>query len=170
VNVVTNIVPIDGHPYGITQTAATTITVNIPVLGPDERVILNLTTRVNNLASPPPQTIRNIAFLTFNEGAVPPVEVSADVPLPDRRDDDDDDEDDNNNNIPQSPTATPTAPPPASQPAPTLPAEYLPETGLRETQVGDTGVSGLVLIIITVMGLTSCWLWLKSRRKDRCRL
>ncbi len=157
VTVVTNTVPIVGHPLGITQAVATTITVNIPVLGPNERVILNLTTRVNNLASPPPQTIRNIAFLTFNEGQVPPARVSVDVPMPPRRDDDDDD------NLPPPPVATPITPPPIIQPAPTLPAQYLPDTGLRETAAGDATVGGLLfLLVVIAMGTALRWLRIKS--------
>ncbi len=166
VTVVTNIVPIIGHPLGITQTVATTITVSVPVLGPDQRVILDLTTRVNNLASPPPQTIRNIAFLTFAEGDVPPVTVAVDVPLPPSSKGSDDDDDDNDGNNVPLPTPIASALPPAIQPAPVLPVNSLPETGTREAQAKDAAVGG-VLLLSMVLGLEVAMLFWRARFKRK---
>ncbi|MCK6625359.1 MAG: hypothetical protein L6R45_09300 [Anaerolineae bacterium] len=168
VTIITNIVPIAGHPHGITQTVATTITVSIPVLGPNQQVVLNLTTRVNNLASPPPQTIRNTAFLTFNEGTVPPVRVSVNVPLPpDTGDDDDDDDDDDDANIPPPPTSTPAPAPPVQAP-PVPPVNLLPETGLRAvSNVNSTVLSQvwLGLIVLPLAGLVCWYFWHFNRKR-----
>jgi hypothetical protein len=174
VTVVTNIVPIVGHPNGITQTVATTITAFVPILGPNEHVVLDLTTRVNNLASPPPQTIRNIAFLTFDEGDTPPVTVAVDVPLPsappgdkgsDDNDDDDDDDGNNDNNVPLPPTAVPAAPP-ASQPAPVLPVNLLPETGTKEAQATELMLGGTLLVLMG-LGLGTSLIFWRARFKRR---
>jgi uncharacterized repeat protein (TIGR01451 family) len=175
VAVVTSIVPIVGHPNGITQTVATTISVFVPVLGPDEHVVLDLTTRVNNLASPPPQTIRNIAFLTFDEGDTPPVTVAVDVPLPsappgskgDDNDDDDDGDDDssNDNNVPAPPTAIPAVPS-TSQPAPALPVNLLPETGIEEAQATELMLGGTLLLLMG-LGLGTSLIFWRARFKRR---
>lgn len=163
------VVPIVGHPNGITQTVASTVTMSIPVLAPNQRVILELTTQVNALANPGPQTIENLATLTFNEGSVPPVRSTVNVPppapRPGPRDDDDDDDNDNDNVPPPPPTSTPP-PPAAIQPAPAvLPVTFLPETGLREAQVGSREAGIALLALAIVGGLGSAWLFRRRRRK-----
>ncbi|MBE7556417.1 MAG: DUF11 domain-containing protein [Anaerolineales bacterium] len=170
--VVSQVVPIFGHPNGITQTVASTVTMSIPVLAPNQRVILEMTTQVNALANPGPQTIENIATLTFNEGSVPPVHSTVNVPPPAPppgprdRDDNNDNDDDNDNNVPPPPPTSTPLPPAAVQPAPAvLPVTFLPETGFREAQVGSREV-GIALLALTIAGgLGSAWLFRRRRRK-----
>jgi len=146
-----------GHPT-ITETVAATITVNIPVMAPGEQVFLYIETVVNNLASPPPQTINNSVYMTFNEGgpradSSPPILV----PTPPRPDNGNDDDDDN-------PPPAVITPPPVPEVQPTLPVFYLPETGLVE--VSSTTFSfARSLLLISLFGI-GIVVW-TARRRDR---
>lgn len=155
------LVPIVNHPNGITQTVASTVTMTIPVLGPDDRVVLELTTRVNNLANPAPQSIENLAILTFNEGSVPPARVTVNVPQPpsappssDSGNNDDDDDNDNNAPVPPSPTNAPAVPAAVQPPSGVLPVAFLPETGLRGAGwEGGAVAGGLILLVLSGFAL-----------------
>ncbi|MCB0210405.1 MAG: DUF11 domain-containing protein [Anaerolineae bacterium] len=174
-----NIVPVVGHPSGITQTTATTITISIPVLGLDETVTLNIQAEANDLAGPPPLDIVNLALLDYNEGgrkhATTTVTVkdnNTPTPTPtstpssnDSNDDDNDDgssnDDDGGNKStpngggspPPSGSSNPAATP---QPTPVIPVLLLPETGLQSgSSFGVLPLMGL----LGVVGLGGLLLW-----------
>lgn len=145
-----NTVSTIGHPSGITQTIASTITVDVGSLGLNEEVTLNLTTRVNDLASPPPLDIINVATLSFNEGNPKDADVTVNVPPPspapstgDNDDNDDDDDDAQSSGSPPPPAA------PAVQPTPALPVALLPETGLKASVQADGMIFGLAAFFTT---------------------
>jgi len=140
VKVITNVVPVVGHPLGINQAIATTVTLTIPILAENESVSLHIRARVNNLANPAPQTIRNIAILgvpgqTEESSDEVIVNIPAPQPKPTRQPDNNDDDDQVTppSYSPPPPTSVATNfPSPTAQPK--LPVTLLPETGQRETQ------------------------------------
>ncbi len=67
IEVITNLVAVVGHPLGIKQATATTITWRIPQLAAGEQATLKITAKVNDLAAPPPQTILNLANMTSTQ-------------------------------------------------------------------------------------------------------
>ncbi|MCB0192910.1 MAG: DUF11 domain-containing protein [Anaerolineae bacterium] len=183
-NVTQNVVSTVGHPSGITQTIATTITISMPTLGLDESVTLNIQAEANALAGPPPLDIINVALLDHNEGrrkrATTTVTVSdGSTPTPtptftptpspnDSSDDDNDDDGGSSDNDDDGNTGTtsngggntPGSSSPGAAPAPTstptLPVLLLPETGLQD----GTSFSGLPLIgLLGVIGFGGLLLW-----------
>jgi uncharacterized repeat protein (TIGR01451 family) len=169
VKVITNIVPVVGHPLGIKQAIATTVTLTIPVLAENESVSLHIRARVNNLANPAPQTIRNIAILAVPGHPDQPsdeviVNIPAPQPKPTKRPQHDDDNNDTAQpaRTPVPPTATPTSANGSNlSPAtaePKLPVTLLPETGSWQTQ---TPIMAWWLISLMVLSL-AFYLW---RRK-----
>ncbi len=170
-----NSVDTSGHPSGITETIASTITVNSATLELDETVTLNITTRVNDLAAPQPLIITNTATLDFAEGqsqsAQAAVEVLAEPidpspppnpssPQGDYNDDNDDDDDDQlptGNSGNQPTTANPSSDPPTT----TLPVTLLPETGQTET---GTIMRGMLLLTL-LLGLGIGFRYMKQRLK-----
>lgn len=144
---VDGIVPIVGHPLGITQSLVSTITLEIPVLPPlpnNQRVRLFITAQVNDVANPPPVDIINLATLNFTEGDERVDGESVNVPpvRPPQGDDDDDDDDDVVA-APAPPPAPTAAPPPAAAEL-TLPVTFLPETGIIEVQSGKWLIGVLI--------------------------
>ncbi len=168
---VDGLVPIVGHPRGITQSLASTITLEIPALPPlpeSQRVRLFVTTQVNNVADPPPVDIINQATLSFTEGSERVGSDSVNVPpvRPPRRDRDDDDDDDEV----AAPPAVPTAAPPAAAEL-TLPVTFLPETGLLAAtgplNGWTTGIAVIGLGVLGSFGAVGFYLWRKRRQDDK---
>jgi uncharacterized repeat protein (TIGR01451 family) len=171
--VTTNTVSTVGHPSGVRQTVVSTITVPIPELGLDQSVTLNINARANNLAGPPPLTIRNLAVLGYNEG--PPKEARTSVEVPARprqsppkrsNDDDDDDTPPAPNNAP-----APSIQPPAPPPTPALPVLFLPETGQRSAPVESKAVSTIKVSIfeLGLLAMAGLAAWVVRSRTKRKR-
>ena len=168
--VTSTVVSLVGHPSGITQTIASTITVNIPVLGVSQAVTLNVAVQVNNLASPPPLNVINEATLSFNEGTPITSSASLDVPSPapapspGGNEHKDKDKDNNNNN--SSAAAAPSVPPAPVQPTPVLPVVYLPETGIGPTGAGSYSIGWGIFVIpgLSLIGLAIVYGWYKRER------
>jgi len=131
---------------------ATTITLKIPALAPGEEVTLYVTSRVNQIANPPPQIIRNNGVLVSpGKSTVIEDEAVVNVPMPNitpkptkpRPDDDENNGGGGNGNnrntpTPSAPGQTTPVPPTvtngqaaSSFTPPTLPVSLLPETGVR---------------------------------------
>jgi uncharacterized repeat protein (TIGR01451 family) len=172
----TALIPIIGHPSGISQAPASTIVLTIPVLAPGQHVTLEINARLNDLASPGPQTIINLAQLFFDEGAprsddtpvnIPPPPPPPPSPPSSRPDNDDDDDDDETRQVPP-PASQPALPPsvsPPIQPTPTLPVIFLPETGVREARSESVPLSdiGAWLFILASLSGVILWRWRKVR-------
>ncbi|HMQ50961.1 MAG TPA: DUF11 domain-containing protein [Anaerolineae bacterium] len=174
--VTTNIVSTVGHPSGITQTLASTITVPIPELGLDQSVRLDIKARANGLAGPPPLTIRNLAVLGYNEGPPKDATTTVEVPStpqqnPPKRDDSDDDDDDDESPPAPSSVPAPSIQPPAPPPTPALPVLFLPETGRRTASAGSWTISRVETSIFGIGGLAlagaGAWVVVWSRSKRR---
>ncbi len=157
--VTSNIVSLVGHPSGVTQTVASTITVNIPVLGVSQAVTLNVTAQVNNLASPPPVSVINEATLSFDQGAPRrasvPINVPTPAPAPNPGGKGEKDKDDDHKKHSSSAAVPPAAPPVVTPaPPPVLPVLYLPETGIGpvETNSDSLGWGMLMLPSISLIG------------------
>ncbi|MCB0162832.1 MAG: DUF11 domain-containing protein [Anaerolineae bacterium] len=178
--VTTDLVSIVGHPSGITQTVVATITVAMPELGLDESVTLDLVTRANGLAGPPPLDIINVAALECKECTRKEVKKivkvrdkdSSPTPTPtrpssgggDHNDDDDGTPNNNNNNTPPGGQTTTTVSVPATA-TPVLPVLLLPETGLKDSQVpGPLAIVGL-LGAVSLSGLL-LWKLLKGNSPE----
>ncbi|MCB9106693.1 MAG: DUF11 domain-containing protein [Anaerolineales bacterium] len=161
--VTTDVVSTVGHPSGITQTIVSTITVELPELGLDQSVTLDIVARANGLAGPPPLDITNVAALECSgcnrKEDRKTVKVrdqgSSPTPTPTRpsgggnNNDDDDDSGGNTN------TSTTTSSSGGGQPSPSvsvpatatpvLPVLLLPETGTRDSQLpGPMALVGLL--------------------------
>ncbi len=155
-----------GHPSGVTQTVASTVTINIPVLGMNEAITLTLKTRVNNLANPAPLTIFNVAVLSSTNGGDDSDEAAVDIlpPVAPRNPGEPD---------PKRPDSLPAEPPredvPLGLPVPDapidlpLPVTRLPETGWAETAQTGRLITGVVPLFVSllVMGI---YARLKRRR------
>jgi uncharacterized repeat protein (TIGR01451 family) len=101
--------------------ASHAVIIDIGLLTPGQSSVIEIETRVNNRASPPPVDIHNLALLSFNEdvtGRGRTDDTHVIVPKSPGKDDDDDDE---YTGVPAA-VVTPT-------PAPTTPVMLLPETG-----------------------------------------
>ena len=161
--VTTDVVSTVGHPSGIAQTIVSTITVELPELGLDQSVTLDIVARANGLAGPPPLDITNVAALECSgcnrKEDRKTVKVrdqgSSPTPTPTRpsgggnNNDDDDDSGGNTN------TSTTTSSSGGGQPSPgvsvpatatpVLPVLLLPETGTRDSQLpGPMALVGLL--------------------------
>lgn len=174
----TKLIPIIGHPSGVNQAPASTIVLTIPVLAPGQSVALEVNARVNELASPGPQTIINLAQLFFNEGAARSDNTALNIPAPPplpspppspRSDKDDDDDDDDATSQGAPPAVQPASPQsvsPPAQPTPTLPVLFLPETGVRATRsegVPLNDIGAWVFILASLSGVIF-WRWRKFRK------
>jgi uncharacterized repeat protein (TIGR01451 family) len=171
VTVTSTLVSISGHPSGITQTVASTITVYVPTLGVNQEVTLNVAARVNNLANPLPANIVNVATLGFNEGTPRTDETLVTVPASpppappagEKKDNDNDNEDDD---PPAAPAASggQTAAVASPTPPPPVPALFLPETGVRATlQMSrvELRIGGAILMLFGVGATLFVWRRLK---------
>jgi uncharacterized repeat protein (TIGR01451 family) len=168
VTVTTTLVSLSGHPSGITQTLASTVTVYVPALGVNEEVTLNIAARVNGLANPLPANILNVAALAFNEGTPRTAETLVVAPASPpqappsaNRNDNDDDDDDSDPPAP-APSAGQTAgvASPTPTPAPPLPVLLLPETGYKTAfQIDSAGlkISGALLALLGAV--TGLFVW-----------
>jgi uncharacterized repeat protein (TIGR01451 family) len=171
-SLVSETIPLIGHPLGVTETVRHTIVLTAPILPVDGQIVLNITTRVKDLVNPGPQVIRNEAVLEFVQGQqditdtavvnVPPPPPSS----PDGGDSSDDDDDDDDDDVVVTPPPAPQSTPAIVQPEPTLPVQFLPETGLRDSQPGTNAAnSSLLWIVIFGAGiiiLVYTWRRLKS--------
>jgi hypothetical protein len=157
--VVSGVAALVNHPLGITQTVVYTLTMSAPELVPGGQITLSVLAQVNNVANPPPRTIRNTAILNFTEGSPRTDDSPVNVPLPPGDDDDDDDA--------PAPTTVPTPTLPAPvQPTPTLPILFLPETGLLEAARPANGGAGWWGVGAAAGCLALLWIGLKKRRKQ----
>lgn len=155
---ITDVVSTVGHPSGITQTVATTITVDIPTLGVDEAVTLAVIATVNSLANPRPINIVNQATLNFDGGPQKVADAQVLVPAPgtsppksDSKDDDDDDDSSITTSPPSSsPNINPTVVPQTTI-VPPLPVLLLPETGFND-DLTSTSLTVLVLWGLALLG------------------
>ncbi len=174
--VTTEIVSTIGHPSGISQTAASTVTVNIPVLDVNQTLSLILTTRVNELASPAPLTIANVAVLVV--GISPPVEappVIILIPGPPAPAQPPENPKRPGEPVPEEPREdTPVSIPVPEEPrkdvpvSVPLPVQFLPETGTRSPQwkIGINTSDSLLMLVVA--GGLILWKRVRSGRK-RCR-
>jgi uncharacterized repeat protein (TIGR01451 family) len=166
--VTTNTISTAGHPSGVTQTVASTITVYIPTLGLNQEVTLAVTTTVNTLASPPPVVIENLAVLGFDQSAAPRTSiftVNPPAPAPPTNptggsgggDDDDDD---------SSPPPSASQPPAAAQPTPvSLPVSFLPETGLATELRTINSIKG-IWFLLPLLGVATAVFCLWQRKRN----
>jgi hypothetical protein len=162
-SLISETIPLVGHPQGITETVRHTIILTAPVLPVDGEIVLTVTTRVKDLVNPGPQVIRNEAVLEFVQGQQKTDTAVVNVPPPPPPPPPDDDDDDDDDDAPP-PTPTPTPPLPVVQPAPTLPVLYLPETGLTEV---STGTENSLFILLILMGAGVALFYARKSYKER---
>jgi uncharacterized repeat protein (TIGR01451 family) len=177
VTVITKIVPVAGHPLGIDQAVATTITLDVPSLQPNEIITMSIVARVNGLANPPPQTIRNkvtmvssgiittytdettidipIVKLPPSPTPTPSTETptpTTPTPTPTSRPSTGGHDDDDRDNTPTPSSSSVVTTPASSQPlpTPTMPVFLLPETGTQP--VDATGGLWLFVLLVLMVG------------------